>query len=365
MDEIELLLRQAWRRVKPKLLNNPDELARRLARRRSAGIADPVRAWCLAIRAADTRIDENQEPDALALRPHQVTLGKSLIRHLCAPVILQPPGEPWDKVARKLGLKPIPATLRAARINGIFEEHFVRHLLGRRGKAVPVLYCDRPLDPCARGLRNADPFWSWTATGLTNRLAEDFLQIVDRVPRFRGATIRHQYAENVHPEVYDSATDRPLLRMRPPPADYVSYKWRDGEYVGDAVENRLKAIRARRAMLARHRRREHPPERLAAGSKVFCGFQWICPKCGRTANTIYLPLSPVNLLEEKDVSTSPNVTKAGEFACCRCHRVQFLSRADANAWNRLVSTLSDGLLFGSDVPKPASLCSSAAARIGQ
>ena len=58
MQEIEHSLRDARRRIRALLLRDRDELHRRLARRRRALMQRPPRAWCLALRASDRRIDE-------------------------------------------------------------------------------------------------------------------------------------------------------------------------------------------------------------------------------------------------------------------------------------------------------------------
>ena len=44
MDDVELAIHDAWQRVRPILLADEAELARRLARRRNAGLGRPPRA---------------------------------------------------------------------------------------------------------------------------------------------------------------------------------------------------------------------------------------------------------------------------------------------------------------------------------
>jgi DNA-directed RNA polymerase specialized sigma24 family protein len=41
------------------------------------------------------------------------------------------------------------------------------------------------------------------------------------------------------------------------------------------------------------------------------------------------------------------------FACTRCHDISYFSRVNADAWNKLITHLSGGLLYGHDVPRPA------------
>jgi len=55
-QELERNIREAWLRVRNEILTDPDELRRRLARRRMKSLTRPPRAWCVAIRASDRRI---------------------------------------------------------------------------------------------------------------------------------------------------------------------------------------------------------------------------------------------------------------------------------------------------------------------
>src|SRR5438067_216820 len=56
-EEVEDVILDAWERVRPKLESDPVELAKRLARMRGASLSRPPRAWGLAIRSSDRRID--------------------------------------------------------------------------------------------------------------------------------------------------------------------------------------------------------------------------------------------------------------------------------------------------------------------
>src|SRR4051812_29580199 len=98
------LLEQSWLRILPKIDRDPDELARRLARRHQGMMRRPPRAWCLGVRASDARINPATAvcvPEDAAwpgthrgkgVEPryaeHQVTLEPTLLRRLCRPVFL-------------------------------------------------------------------------------------------------------------------------------------------------------------------------------------------------------------------------------------------------------------------------------------
>ena len=55
MNDVARLVLEAWEKLGPKIMGDPDELAKRLARRRMAILTRPVRAWSLAVRASDRR----------------------------------------------------------------------------------------------------------------------------------------------------------------------------------------------------------------------------------------------------------------------------------------------------------------------
>src|SRR5436190_24027758 len=98
----------------------------------------PTRAWCLAVRASDTRINpvtalcapqdaayphefvapERRRPYA----QHIVTLTAELLQQLCAPVRVHRLGERWYDIAKKLGRTK--DALRAARILGVFRPEY-------------------------------------------------------------------------------------------------------------------------------------------------------------------------------------------------------------------------------------------------
>src|SRR5690349_647415 len=157
MDDVELAIGKAWQRVRPMLLADADELAKRLGRRRRAGLRKPPRAWCLAVRASDRRIpDENCRPRRAAAAAaaaaadeepdcEEVHLDAALLRELCAPVTIDPPGETLGEVAAKLGVGI--NSLLTARVRGIFRTHHVQGLGGARGWPVPLLYTEELLDP--------------------------------------------------------------------------------------------------------------------------------------------------------------------------------------------------------------------------
>lgn len=57
MNDLDAAIFAAWSDLLPRLRNDPTELARRLARRQLLTLTRPPRAWCIALRATDTRMN--------------------------------------------------------------------------------------------------------------------------------------------------------------------------------------------------------------------------------------------------------------------------------------------------------------------
>jgi len=352
-------VRDAWLRVGPQVMGGPGELARRRARLGSGALRRPPRAWCVVVRANDTRITPasaalvpsyGSEPDPVDGRHyvHHVTLDARLLRQLCQPVYLEPPGEPWEQVARKLGVSPTGLTV--ARQQNVLRARYVQGLGGRRGKPVPLLYAAGPLDPSSPLFRPADAAWGWTATYLANGLPDEFEEVVTRVPVLvrRGSRAARANA---------AAPKGASRKLAPPPVDPVWYKWKDGQHVGDATDRRIahRAERARVNRLARLAADPPPPARTSADTMSFRGWRWRCPVCNQAVRTLYLPLPPLSLDPLGPAPASPAMIERpgpGGFACVQCHRVRYFTRVGHASWNELIAHLTGGLLYGHEVPRP-------------
>src|SRR5689334_11320204 len=195
MEGLSALILEAWERVHPKLLADPIERARRIARRRSAVLSSPPRAWCIAIRASDTRLPgwaDCRPGHALRLNhpdhpyryaEHEVTLTARALRELCRPVHIAPPGEPLVDVAAKLGCEP--STLSRAMAHGVFSVRHIKGLGGKIGARVPMLFTREPLDPqSSRFHRPPHPICGTDWMHLADALPDDFEQIVRRAPAY-------------------------------------------------------------------------------------------------------------------------------------------------------------------------------------
>jgi hypothetical protein len=406
VDEIQHAINQAWLRLRPTLESNPTELSKRLARRQSALLKSPPRAWCLALRSTDTRLERycSTHPYAAPTNPHphlrtehghpvthQILLDTPALWHLCSPVEITPPGQPLRDVAAKLGTHP--GNLLDARLAGLFRVRHFPILDGHAGKPHPFLSCPHPLDPAARGFRPADPLWSWTATYLPSRLPKDFQTTLTRIPLYQ-PTATAATDDPLHPE--HPAMDPPPRRKskalpHPEPDLLAWYKWKDDLYLGYDWRNPRAAAHhhQRQTRLAKQRAAKSaryanhgPAERPVTGASLqYRGLRWLCPTCQKIVNLLFLPLPPLHLLPlnrepskrsssfehssfviDSDFRFRHSDFARTSFACERCVHPKRLSLTDPNSWNELISYLTAGLLYGSEVPKPPRLLPSATPR---
>src|SRR5258705_6380719 len=147
-EDLERAISAAWLGLRNKILSDPIELQRRLARRRLKSLTRPARAWCIAIRASDRRItpahwvitpehamDLHHPEHPYEPIEHEVTIQKHAIRRYCNPASFS--REESVDVANMLGVSD--GQLWYARSQGRFGESFYRGLGGKRGKPVPLL----------------------------------------------------------------------------------------------------------------------------------------------------------------------------------------------------------------------------------
>src|SRR5437016_2515247 len=137
MNDVARLVLEAWQKLEAKIMADPRELARRLARRRMAILTRPPRAWCLAIRASDRRItpmhwiitpehamDLNHPAHPYEPIEHEVIIQPHGLRKFCRPVRTDSWGEQVDEVCARLGVSR--GHLLHARWAGIFAERLDR-----------------------------------------------------------------------------------------------------------------------------------------------------------------------------------------------------------------------------------------------
>jgi hypothetical protein len=402
-DEMTDLLIEAWRRVRQTLRDNPDEVARRLRRGRDVWLKRPPRAWCLALRASDTRItpmtarcepqDAAYPREAMAphLRtssyaPHRVTIDATLLTGLTERVRVHPWGEPQEELAQRLGRRKLG--LRIARATAKLTTRHDPPTGGRGGNPRPVVSADGWLDPGAHLFQRPDRAWGWTGMLAYWRLPDEFPpQVVERVPFYIDRTRAFADTAGLHPEhpLRDPPPPKPSPHKLGPPqvTDNAHYKWKGEQFVGydwrAAEKNPL--IRAnyehfqhrrQRVRAWRKRRRasgEAKPALQGGGSLLFRGWMWLCPICGRRSKVLFYPLPPVNLLRGYGTLREDSLVDAAlaldpalrqtppprtpGLACHKCHGIGNSGRVCNGAWNEIVTHLTGGLLYGHEVPTPS------------
>ena len=284
--DLDVALKEAADKFREKVRANPDELCKRLERRKTAMLSRPLRAWCLAVRAGDRRITPYRalvtpEYAVAEWQEHTVVLDARLLRWLCRPVRIPFPGLPAREVARMLGCAA-PVVMAAA-TKGSLDVKRIKGLDGVKGW-VPVVYAERYLDPSAGNLhRMADPLWGTSCRFLSDRVPEGVEQVVKRVPYRHGRLM----------------------------------EW-----------------------------------------------MWLCPAFQKCVKLLFYPMPPVVsarilLPEEMADGPAPGGLRPQErdeppatFACRKCHRLVFFSRACRGAWNLFISRLTGGMLYGSEVSRP-------------
>lgn len=97
MDELEINIRTAWQHVREKLIRFPRLLRERRERVERHASAPPLRSWCVAVRASDTRLNETRacllsSKDADQGESHTVLLPSKLVATLARPVRIMYPG---------------------------------------------------------------------------------------------------------------------------------------------------------------------------------------------------------------------------------------------------------------------------------
>src|SRR5438445_9341950 len=302
-EVLERAIRDAWLRVRKSILSDPDQLPRRLARRRMKSLTRPVRPWCIAIRASDRRItpahwvispehamDLDHPEHPYVPIEHEVSIRTHALRRYCRPVWIAAPAPDVHEVAEMLGVSY--GSLRLARQKGLFYERIYRGLAGKRGD-IPVIFRRDALDPASCNNKRAPhPLWGPMWGHLPEMIADDFEQPVLRRPHF-GRISR----SSRHPD--------------------------------------------------------DPAQHL--------GYRWVCPACKKLVRVIFYPLPVRTLfdswfidpviqkkLSDADLPHTPPPT----FACRRCHDIEYASTLASNFWNLLISHLTGGMLFGSEVRKP-------------
>lgn len=323
MDDLDHALLDAWNRLTPTLRHDRAQALRRAFRRNTPTLTRPPRAWCLCIRAADSRLDALAAlAPYRALRtnaPHTITLDADCIRELTAPVHLPWPGTRLRRAAHLLGRHP--ESMRNWLDKGLLRVHHdPPRMHGSRGKPVPMVWAPSPLDPNANLAQAPHHAWGTIWQYHHTRVPDDLTLTTERSMRYR-----HDPR---------GSNDRDLGRPR---------GWLfQCPGLPDAPCNRLV-------------QRLYYPLPVTTLADLLSD--------DPLDITIPLPCGPARQPERPDVSPTPppslrrprrRIAPSLAFACHHCHRVRYLT-LNTDGWNHLVTHLTAGLLYGHEVPRPESI----------
>ncbi|MEM7626731.1 MAG: hypothetical protein AAF333_14150 [Planctomycetota bacterium] len=297
MDELDHNLIVAWNEVREKLRGDPAARGRRYERGLRKALRRPPRAWCISLRAADTRIESSAfiEPDLVAARrEHRLLMFGGLVSHLCKPVVIEWPGVIYDEAARRLGLDP--RTMIDWIRKGWVDSRRER-VPGRKGPMTRYVWTGAGGVDVGYG-RGRGREWGTLWQNLWRRVPADFEQVIRRVPRLRPRSGARRGGEAID-----------------------AFRGWDWEC----------------------------PGRIAADGKEL--------GCGRVCKKLVAPL-PVWTID-RALGASAGAALVAEsspvrsrFACEKCWNVQHTPSDPDAAWNTLVSYLSGGLVYGREVPRP-------------
>lgn len=386
---MEERLREAWERVGPLVMGDLGELKARLGRRRTGALMAPPRAWCLAVRASDTRI----HPYSAAIVPEYAFDGFEYAVH---PSRQLERGErvPWaavrwsgEKAKRRRGEG-------AGGRGGVGDiEHPRLNIQYRTG---------------AEGGGDGEAASEGEGPGAHEVLLET--RLLRRVcgpvwVPWPGVTCVelalvlgcHRYVvdEARRAGVFEEVKWRPLGGIGGPQRPIVWTKaaldaasckrfgHADGVWgtlkdpvcwrVPEGIEQWVRRVPCFREK-GRDKKDERGGETEAANGRGgegatwkrrWAGWMWVCPGCGERARIVYCPLPvvwDVGLLTDAvferfgleasavfDEEMDARPARVPTFACGRCHGVRY--ETGNGAWNHLVCHLSMGLLYGREVER--------------
>ena len=300
MKLLDQLLLESWYAVSEELRDKPWALGRRMERVGRKELRRPVRSWCVGLRASDSRIGahewrtELQEHFAYKGKNHFVTLSGDRLRELCRPVRIKSPGVLVGEAAKLLGRdeRTVWSWMGKGRLN------VERSSVPGRTRMKHRVWCG-PMDPQADDGRGPWEVWGTLWQSLWERIPAEYTQRVQRTTR---------------------------LRMK---------------------------------REAREESQGH-----------FCGWDWRCPgrllatgqylHCGRVCKKLWMPLPAWTIGDYLEGRTGGVWEKMprfelgrSRFACSKCWGMRFdpVQSDPQEAWNRFVSVISGGLLYGREVDR--------------
>ena len=345
MDQLDVLLIEAWEKMSARLRADRVEAFRRFRRTREPGMGRPAIEFCLILKASDLRIDrgfgksfakgltfpKHAVADQVA---HELWLPASSIRELTEPVWIPWPGIRYTEAAKRLGMTRDSFYYWMKKSPQIGIRYEGPHTFGYDGKDAPVVWTKYPLIPGRALGRRPHPVWGHIWQFLGSRVPEWYELTVRRVPRwgrdhgtlaFRGWDFICPGRCNDSGEYLGCGRKTRRLYL-PMPAQTI------GMFLNDVDGFKVADDQSRRAKsnalgLSGRWHPEADPVRAAAARAGAAGLGFACSQCWKPTSTI--------------------------LAVPRM------------AWGQFIRTISGGLLYGKDVPMPAGMIRAEEARARQ
>jgi hypothetical protein len=350
VDEIDIALEGAWNRHWPRLRADARELRRRIQRMGRIVASRPLRAWCLVIRASDTRINDSTaviDPSGAIerLEEHDVTIDAEGLRGLTAAVTIPWPGQPLWEAAPKLGVS-IEFARRWMREGALrLMRHDPPQVHGIQScKPIPIVWTPSPVDPCNVEARVPHEMWGTLWQKMARDLPDDFVVTARREPRFlrwRGREVFRGWdwvCEGRRPRMASDAPRRGMTSAEPS-SNHCQRRckylyapmpaWTLPAALGVDVAEAMRASDMKAG--------GWPPPDFEHGH-----FEYGHGDDDDRGREL-----------ERHVHLAPIGRGGRSFACKECWQVRTVTMTNASGWNDFVTLLTCGLLYGSEVKRPA------------
>lgn len=312
MDQIDINLLEAWNRISRRVKRDRIEAMRRMQRQYKGVLTRPMREWCLAVRASDSRINRYNavfDPsEAVPKRQHHmVTLDGMAIQELTKPIIIDWPGVGIREAAKILGRSR--GVVQRWRRRGVLEVRYERHFRTPKD-GWPKVWSPSPIDPKHDDGQPPHRIWGSMWMDLWKKLPMNFVMTVERVPAFR---------------IFKGCVC------------FRGWRWRcpgrmneDGTFAGCG-------------------RRCHY---LFGPQPV-----WTLGRAHGLQESFALPEDSGLAGEWFPGGVDPVMqTGPGTFACKECWQLRSACLANHQGWNDFITHISGGLLYGREVERPKDIC---------
>ncbi|MEX2213204.1 MAG: hypothetical protein WD768_03690 [Phycisphaeraceae bacterium] len=189
MDEIDHRLIDAWDKVCERIKRDPEFAAARRRMLERKIVTQPMRDWCVALRASDTRISDfhfiiTYRDDWEKKMAHRVQLCGESLQLLLKPVANPWPGMRQRDAADKLGVcfEVVGQWIKKGLVQARWEHPGGDNYFG---KPSPWVWWDGVRDPQHKDGKTPDAVWGSLWQYLWKRVPADWTQEVWRVPRER------------------------------------------------------------------------------------------------------------------------------------------------------------------------------------